>query len=265
MDVYGDDLVFPMDYKPRSSLLARLNRRRVSMNKTAPINAPTQSIITFGFDDFPKSAADTGADIIESIGAKAIFYACTGLAGKTSLTGEQYIDTDMLALERAGHEIGAHTHTHLDCACAPKSSVIRNITKNLVELKEMGLHSPVDHFAYPYGETTIDLKRALQDKFVTARGIRAGVNPKGADRMQLAAMELTPDTSTTTRTIGAIEKAAIVSCWLHIFTHDIQASPSPYGTTPNELRKIVKSARDSGVLVATPREALLNFGTRFDV
>ena len=97
MDAYGEDLVFPMDYTPRSNLLARINRRRVSMNKTAPINAPAQSIITFSFDDFPKSAADTGAEIIESIGAKAIFYACTGLAGMTNLTGEQYIDTDTVS------------------------------------------------------------------------------------------------------------------------------------------------------------------------
>ena len=265
MDAYGDNIVFPMDYTPRSNLLARINRRRVSLNKVAPINAPAQSIITFGFDDFPKSAADTGAEIIESINAKAIFYACTGLAGKTNLTGEQYIDTDLLALDKAGHEIGAHTHTHLDCACTATSTAVRNITKNLDELKKMGLESPVDHFAYPYGETTVDLKIALQDKFVTARGIRPGTNTQGADRMQLASMELTPDTSTTARAIAAIEKANTVSCWLHIFTHDIQATPSPYGTTPQELRKIVRSARDSGIPVATPREALLNFGTRFDV
>jgi len=259
-----ENVLSPMDYVPNLSLLGRINRRRVFWKKVAPINAPSQSIITFSFDDFPKSAADTGAEIIESIGAKAIYYACSGLAGRTNATGELYVDTDMLALDRAGHEIGAHSHTHLDCARTTTENAVGDIGKNLVRLKAMGLDKPIDHFAYPYGETTISLKTALRDHFVTARGIRPGSNARGADRMQLAAMELTPDTATTQRAIAAIEHAAKVPGWLHIFTHDIRANPSPFGTTPQALTKIARCARDSGILIATPGEALSRFGSQLD-
>lgn len=260
-----DTVLSPMDYVPNLTLAGRFHRRRVFWKKTAPIYAPPKSIITFSFDDFPKSAADTGAEIVESIGAKAIFYACSGLAGRTNRTGEQYVDTDMLALDRAGHEIGAHTHTHLDCARAPTVTVIRNITKNLIQLKNMGLEKPIDHFAYPYGETTVALKTALKDKFITARGIRTGTNAKGADRMQLSAVELKPDPATTAQALAAIEHANTVPSWLHIFTHDIRAIPSPFGTTPQELKKIVKCARDSGIHVAPPRDAVRCYGANFDL
>ena len=258
------DVLSPADYVPDLTLLGRIKRRCVTYIKAAPMHAPSQSIVTFGFDDFPKSAADTGADVLESFGAKGIFYACSGLAGRENLTGEQYVDTDMLALDKAGHEIGAHTHTHLDCARVSADVAVENIDKNLDLLKQMGLATAVDHFAYPYGETTVALKRALKDRFLTARGIRTGTNAHGADRMQLAAVELTPDTATTQRAIAAIERASKTPSWLHIFTHDIRNTPSPFGTTAQELRKIVKTARDSGIIIETPRNALQYFGKRLD-
>ncbi len=259
-----DQVLSPIDYEPDLTLFGRVKRRCVSNIAIAPICAPERSIITFGFDDFPKSAADNGADVLESIGAKAIFYACSGLAGRENLTGEQFVDTDMLALVRAGHEIGAHTHTHRDCAHMPTETALEDIARNLDELRQMGLKTPARHFAYPYGETTLALKRALKDRFVTARGIRAGLNRTRADRMHLRAMELTPDTATTKRAIDAIEQAANAPSWLHIFTHDIRNNPSPYGTTRQELKKIAKTARSSGILIATPGEAEKYFGSRLD-
>lgn len=264
MTAISEVALSPMDYVPDLSLIGRVRRRCVSYRKVAPIAAPERSIITFSFDDFPKSAADTGADILDGVNAKAIFYACSGLAGRENLTGELYVDTDMLALDRAGHEIGAHTHTHLDCARTPTENAVRNITENLSQLKQMGLERPVEHFAYPYGETTVALKKALTSTFVTARGIRYGLNTSGADRMQLAAVELTSDTATTARAIDAIERATRTPCWLHIFTHDVRDKPSPYGTTPQDLRKIAKSARDAAILIETPSHALKHFWDHLD-
>ena len=264
MTSHPDLALSPIDYTPDLTFMGRVKRRYVSYVKTAALPTPERSIITFSFDDFPKSAADNGADIMDSFGAKAIFYACSGLAGGVNLTGEQYTDTDMLALDRAGHEIGAHTRTHRDCAQIPTQAALEDIARNLQDLKDMGLDTPVRHFAYPYGETTILLKRALRDVFTTARGIRAGVNRRGSDRMQLAAMELTPDKATTARAVHAIDQATKAPVWLHIFTHDIRDNPSPFGTTAQELRKIVKSARDSGIQILTPGEAVKYFGNQLD-
>lgn len=253
----------PFDYKVNRTLPAKIRRRLTQWQTCKPLGTVDSALITFSFDDFPKSACDTGADIMDSIGAKAIYFACTGLAGKNIHTGEQFHPDDLRRLVKAGHEIGAHTHTHLDCANAPITRIMADIDHNLSQLSAMGLDQKIAHFAYPYGETTTRLKTALKDKFQTCRGILAGQNTAGADRMQLRAMELSPDTNTIDRAINAIETALTRPVWLHIFTHDVRQKPSDFGVTPATLSRVARAARDSGIPIVTPTEAMLRlYGAR---
>ena len=249
-----DAVLSPADYQPDRSLPAKLRRRLTKWQTARKLGPMAASIVTFSFDDFPKSAADTGAEIMEIYGASAIYYACSGLVGGRTLTGEQYTDEDIALLLQAGHEIGAHTHTHLDCARAPVDRVIYDIARNLAELEQMGVPGKIQHFAYPYGETTFALKTSLTSKFETCRGILPGHNTQTTDAMQLSAMELTPDEATTARAINAIEKARHTPGWLHIFTHDVSNSPSPFGTRPASLKAILEAARLSDLQILTPRQ-----------
>ena len=251
----GQTTLSPPDYAPDRSFRSKVERRLTQWRITKKLPPIQTSLITFSFDDFPKSAADTGAEIMDAIGAKAIYYACSGLEGKTILTGEQYRSADLLQLIQAGHEIGAHTHTHLDCSANPLTCVLNDIEKNLTLLKHMGAKEEIEHFAYPYGETTTALKSALTKKFQTCRGILPGLNAPRSDSMQLRAMELTPDSATTDRAVYAIEKALTQPVWLHIFTHDIRNKPSDYGTTPAALTRITRIARDSKIPIVTPTAA----------
>lgn len=252
----GQDCLYPFDYEPERHLLAKVRRRLVQWTTTAPLGALNASVITFSFDDFPKSSADNGADILHEIDAKAIYYACSGLSGKTNKTGEQYEADEIDRLLEAGHEIGAHTHFHKDCAVQSLDDVMADIDQNLERLKEMGVTEAIRHFAYPYGETSLDLKKALVDKFDTARGILRGNNSAQSDSMQLRAMELTPDSMTIDRAIDAIEKAQRAPCWLHIFTHDVRSNPSDYGVTRNSFLRVARAARNSGLPILPPTKAL---------
>ena len=246
----------PFDYSPETHLIAKLRRRFVQHTTVAPLGRLDASVITFSFDDFPVSAADNGADILDAIHAKAIYYACSGLAGKTNRTGKQYDDEHIAKLVSAGHEIGAHTHFHIDCAIRPVNDVIADIERNLMELDNMGARDPIDHFAYPYGETSVKLKYTLAKKFHTARGILPGNNAERADRMQLRSMELNPDPMTVERALGAIEKAQYEPCWLNIFTHDVRDTPSDYGITPKALQRVARAARDSALPILPPSKAM---------
>lgn len=245
------DVIYPLDYSPERSVIAKLKRRATHWRKAKPLGTLGGSAITFSFDDFPKSAADTGAEIMEMISAPAIYYACSGLVGRTNQTGEQYTQSDLAPLIAAGHEIGAHTHSHLDCADVTTRYALDDIELNLKQLRKMGVTRPITHFAYPYGETTIELKRALVSRFDTCRGILPGQNTAHADAMQLSAMELTPDESTAERALCAIETARHKPSWLHIFTHDVRKNPSPFGVTPATLKTIAKAARASGLPIIT--------------
>lgn len=254
------------EYNPDRSLPAKIRRRVTQWRPAQRLTAaPKRPIVTFTFDDFPKSAADTGAEIVEAAGGKATYYACTGMAGSVNATGELFDETDLAALAKAGHEIGAHTDSHIDCAKAFRAEILANVEANLARLKEMGHDTPVTQFAYPYGETRLDVKRAMTVKFQACRGILAGVNGEGSDLMQLRAMELEPGDWTTDRAAAAIEAAARKPAWVVIFTHDVRETPSDYGTTPDALISLARKAKDSGAAILTMSEALAEIQGAQDV
>lgn len=244
-------------YQPSRSLPARVGRRIVQWRAAAPLaTAPAEAMISFTFDDFPKSAADTGAEILESVGARACFYACSSMAGTQTVCGEMFDERDLASLSRAGHEIGGHTRSHLDCARAGLDEVIADISHGLEDLRAMGHGEPIRSFAYPFGETRLDVKRALAQQFQTARGVLSGLNGRGSDRMQLRAVELDSDTASLPRALSAIEQAVRDSAWLVVFSHDIREQHGPWGVAPAILRRVVRAAHDAGLAFVTPGEAI---------
>ena len=243
-------------YQPNRSLLARVQRGIVQSVKVQPLErSPERPIISFTFDDFPRSAADAGADIVEGVDGRATFYACSGMAGLNGVCGDYFTPGDLASLVRGGHEIGTHTHAHLDCARSSLDVVARDIEHCETELAAMGL-AQTRHFAYPFGETTVQLKRLIKNKVVSARGITAGLNRRGSDRMQLRALELSPQGWTLERAARAIEVAARTNAWAILFTHDVRARPSDYGVQPDALRALARRARDSGAAILPIGQAL---------
>ena len=247
----------PAAYEPDRSLPAKIRRRLTRWQTARPLEAsPNETYICFTFDDFPKSAADTGAEILYSAGARGCFYACTSMAGTTTAMGDMFDEDDLIHLTCAGHEIGAHTESHLDCARAPSENVLKDIDTNLEHLVEMGLDRPVTQFAWPYGETRAKLKPLLASRFEAGRGVLSGTNRKGADLMQLSAYELDETDASIERAAQAIERAASQPALLFIFTHDVAERHSPWGTSPQALRRLVKLARDTQANMVTPSMAL---------
>lgn len=244
-------------YEPARDLSARLRRRMTQWQAVAPLPAhPPQAMISFTFDDFPRSAADTGASILERFGARGCYYACTGFLDRTGPSGPYFTERDIAHLERAGHEIGAHTMSHLDCAKASTRHALADIAHNEDQLKAIGVSNPIRQFAYPYGETHTELKRELADRFDACRGVLSGVNRKGSDAMQLRAYELGDDEASVARASTLIEAAARQPAWLIFFTHGVTDNASPFDIKPHVLSTLVRRARDSGAALVTPSEAL---------
>lgn len=246
----------PSKYSPDRSLPAKIKRRLTYWRPAKPMaHTPKRGIVSFTFDDFPKSAAQYGADALVSADVRGTYYVCTGMRGHMNIMGQMYDAPDLETLALAGHEIGAHTHSHLDCSRVSAATVRGEIEQNLGDLKTLGQTQPIRHFAWPYGETTLDNKRKITDQVATARGILPGINSKGSDLMQLGAFELTPDAWTTMRAIKAIERTARKGGWTIIFTHDVQANPSPFGTTGEVLKRLVKASKDAGLDVLPVADA----------
>ncbi|MEM1086199.1 MAG: polysaccharide deacetylase family protein [Pseudomonadota bacterium] len=246
----------PSQYTPDRSLAAKV-KRRLTYWRTAKAmsHTPARGIVSFTFDDFPKSAAQHGADILESRDARGTYYACTGMRSKTNIMGEMYDQSDLERLRLAGHEIGAHTFSHLDCSRVNMATLRDEIDRNMEDLGAFLSGGDVANFAWPYGETTYENKLTVSKYVSTARGILPGINRKGSDLMQLGAFELTPSPASTDRAVKAIEKTARRGGWAIIFTHDVRDEPSPFGVQPDALKRLLKCAKDAGVSVLPVSEA----------
>lgn len=241
------------DYTPSRTPVARVKRKLVQAVMAAPVQVrPDRPVVSFTFDDFPKSSL-AGADLVEAAGGHAGFYACTSIMGKRSpVLGEMFDAATLAELSARGHEIGAHTHDHADCARADIAALERTVGDNLVRLSEAGHAPTVSSFAYPYGETTFAAKRWMADVFATSRGIQPGFNLGRADRAQLRATELLDSAASRRRAHDLMKKCLASKGWLILFTHDVSTKPSSYGVPTDMVAELVKQAVDGGAVLAAP-------------
>src|SRR5580704_12505984 len=75
---------------------------------------PQRPLISFTFDDFPRSALLAGGAILNRYGLAGTYYAALGLMGEQAPTGQLFVSSDLTTLLDRGHELGCHTFSHLD-------------------------------------------------------------------------------------------------------------------------------------------------------
>jgi peptidoglycan/xylan/chitin deacetylase (PgdA/CDA1 family) len=251
----------PGIYSPDRRLPARIQRRLVQWRAAAPIaETPKTPIISFTFDDFPKSAAEAGARIVEDIGARATYFVAAGLAGQSLLIGDMFEAADLQRLKDTGHELASHTYSHRDCARMPQAEALADIAEGDAVLGAMTGGSAAQVFAFPFGETTFELKLALSRRFACSRGILSGINRRGSDLAQLRSVELGDDGARLSRALRSISECVRRPGWLIFYTHDVRHSPSAYGVSPANLKRIADAARASGARILTMGEALKAIG-----
>src|SRR5664280_979153 len=69
-------------------------------------------IISFTFDDFPRSAFLEAGSILRRYGILGTYYVSLGLMGKQSPLGPMFQAEDLKELVHLGHELGCHTFGH---------------------------------------------------------------------------------------------------------------------------------------------------------
>lgn len=250
-------------YQPNRSLLAKIERRLTQYRKAAPAMIQTgHPVLSITFDDCPTSAAETGARILEEYGVRGGYYIATGLMGQSSHMGMVLSSDEVAQLCTDGHEIGAHSHSHLDCARARADQVAADIEKNIELLKEICHTYKIDSFAFPYGETRYDVKKSLAHDFLTLRGILPGINRGLVDRAQLRAFEIDHTPASFDRAYSALDSLYDAPGWMILFTHDVAETPSEHGMTPDQLRRILDRAQELNIEICTPTQAAKRVGLK---
>jgi peptidoglycan/xylan/chitin deacetylase (PgdA/CDA1 family) len=219
-----------------------LCQRPFAMNPGCPI-------ISFTFDDFPRSAFLTGGAILQSFGLTGTYYASLGLMGKQTETGSIFLAEDLKALAAEGHELGCHTFNHCHAWKTRPHSFEDAVTENRQALRNLMLGTSFKTLSYPIGAPRAATKRRVSKYFACCRGGGQTFNVKEADLNYLSAYFLEQGRDNP----GAIKHLIDQNCrargWLIFATHDISEEPTRWGCTPDFFADIVRYAANSGARI----------------
>lgn len=248
-------------YIPRSGLAGRIHRQLTRRMGVTPLDVtPAYPIITFTFDDVPKTAVEHGAQALEARGWRGVFFAACGLAGVSNHHGEQFKASDLVDLESRGHEIGCHSFSHADASRISAQLMAEDSARNRDFLKQAGLKSPPTSFAFPYGEASPSTKKRLLHDYRALRGVQSGINRGKTDRGLLKSVALDGGEPGLARALNAIRSVSEAPGWLIFYGHDIRATPSQWGCTPDFFKTVLDAVQEacetSGAVVLTQDQAL---------
>jgi peptidoglycan/xylan/chitin deacetylase (PgdA/CDA1 family) len=231
------------------------NAARVLFRRSIVIR-PELPLISFTFDDFPRSALVTGGAILKSYGAVGTYYSALGLLGTEGPSGPLFILDDLPALVAQGHELGCHTFSHCHAWNTHSSSFEESIVQNRVRLTKLLPGAEFRTFSYPISAPRPLTKKATAKHFLCCRGGGQTLNSGTADLNQLSAFFLEQSRDNIQRVKDLIEYNRAVKGWVIFVTHDVCNNPSRYGCSPDFFEAVVKYAVGSGSLVLPVREAL---------
>jgi len=237
------------------SLLDRVKRRLTRLQARRPVDcAQGRYLVSFSFDDFPRSAATNGAAILEEFGWRGTYYASAAFENGTNHLGELFTAADIARLTARGHEIGCHTEGHINCAVNAPVVVQRDVRRNQRRLRALGAPTPRS-FAFPFGEASAAAKTVLGRHYACLRGISRTVNRRHSDANQLGAVALEGDAGDAALALSFVDNLASAPGWLIFFTHDVRENPGEWGCTPGLLRRVCKAVHKAGFEVMPVGEA----------
>ncbi len=239
-------------YTPAAGVAGKVKRLTARALARRPARLELdRPLVSFSFDDFPRSAAREAAPRLEAQGWRGTFYAAAGMAGGANHLGRLYDLGDLHRLSRTGHEIGCHTYAHADASHIDADALAAEVERNARCLRLSGYDGALTSFAFPYGEATPAAKARLAPRFLALRGVRPGVNRTGSDLNLLSAVALDGGEAGLAAALSQLEAAARRPGWIVFYGHDVREAPSEWGCTPAFFDTVVEAVSEIGAEVVT--------------
>jgi len=244
-----ENLISRITGKYQRTLAYRLYRRIGVIETSVPI-------VSFTFDDAPRTAFTTGGDILKSHNARGTFFVSLGLLDLQTEVGDIASTEDLLRAVKEGHELGCHTFGHLDTWETSADEFIVSVEANKQALGRILPGMRFRTFSYPKSEPKPFIKRRLEKYFVCCRGGGQTLNTGMVDLNLLKGYFLdTRNNVNIDEVERLIDRNSSCRGWLIFATHDVTDTPSPYGITPEFFGKVVQYAVRSGALLLPVAEA----------
>ena len=217
---------------------------------------PPQPLVSFTFDDFPRSALLTGGAILRRSGLEGTYYTSLGLLGKRTESGQMFLRDDLTALLEQGHELGCHTFSHCDSWDTGAATFEKSIVENGTVLSRLIPGAEFRSFSYPISLPRPLTKAKIADHFLSCRGGGQTLNAGKTDLNQLKAYFLEKSRGDIQAVKDIIERNRQIRGWLIFATHDVSEHPTPFGCTPEFFQEIVAYAVKSGAQIVPVIKAL---------
>jgi len=222
----------------RQRMLSSVQARVISLKQQIPI-------VSFSFDDFPRTAYTAGGRILRSYGLRSTYYVAPELIGTKNDLGDQMTAEDIDAVLAEGHEIGSHTFSHSSCRRLSTKMYERDVFRGRDVLRAV-TGTDAGSFAYPYGHVPFLLKGRIGAQMSSCRSIYAGINGAATDLNLLRANSLYGDTDQLAKAESLLNANEKQCGWLIFYTHDVRLNPSPWGCTPELLERTTALAVEKG-------------------
>jgi len=206
----------------------------------------TRPVISFTFDDFPKSALITAGRILEEHGSRGTYYVSLSLKGQIAPTGEMFDAGDIPLLLERGHELGCHTFAHCHASETTPDLFEKSILENQRALDSLVPGARFRSLSYPIGSPRPEIKRRAAKYFLTCRGGGQTTNVGTLDLNNLSAFFLEQSRDRLVTVESLIDETCRERGWLIFATHDVCKDPTRFGCTPDFFKAVVGLARRSG-------------------
>lgn len=243
---------------------------RVRVTRNVKLNAfrshLSEPMVSFTFDDVPRSAFREGGRVLREMGWTGSYYVAGSFCGRR-VDGIDYMDRDdLIQADQEGHEIGCHTYSHLRLTAASSGAISEDLKRNEDYMREVLPQHKMSSFAYPFGDLNIRSKALLARKFPICRGIWEGVNQDRIDFAQLKSVALERRSFDERAIDYWLDRTVATKGWLIFFSHDISADPGPYGCFTDAFAKLAEKVARRGIrvlpvknvagLAAAPRDTM---------
>ena len=126
-------------------------------------------MISFTFDDFPRSALYSGGDILQEFGLAATYYTSLGLINTDGPVGRIFSDEDLGEALRRGHELGCHTFDHCHAWDTDPGTFEDSVLKNRQALSRLLPGATFSTLSYPRSIPRPQTKQKVEQYFLACR------------------------------------------------------------------------------------------------
>jgi len=212
-------------------------------------------VVSFTFDDFPRTALTVGGAILQKYNAVGTYYVSLDLVGKDDVSGPMFTLDDLQVMRQQGHELGCHTFTHCDSAGTPSSIFLEAVRANQAAYEKLFPGDVLRTFSFPKSAPRGRTKQLVARRFTCCRGGGQTMNVGVTDLNYLRAFFIEQAHGDLGAMRRMIDQNRAAKGWLIFATHDVCSHPSPYGCTPEIFESVVRYASESGATILPVEQA----------